>query len=181
MEEKDIPNQLYNEDSKQPHKACKICATEFSDSYIYGIQKVFKNYPNQKPQALFDFALCQTCMEEARSELSVESRQRIDQFMMSKMREMEETGLDISLSFDSGKCSLSGKLTTDSKEYQGVAVCRGPKLLESPMVLSDDILDQIQELLSPESRQELNRFSENNFGWPPELKKMWQDGDFVIL
>lgn len=176
-----IPSNLYSEDSGEAHAQCKICQKTFGDHEVYGVQKVYKNYPDQEPQVLFDFALCQECMEEARAELSKESRQRVDQFMLSKLHEMEEKGIDASQSFKEQRCTLSQKPLQDTNEYQVVAVCRGKYLWESPMVLSDDILDQIQDLLSPESRNELNRFSEENFGWPPELKKIWQDGDFVLL
>lgn len=178
---KPIPSKLYSEDTGMAHAQCKICQKDFGEHEIYGVQKVYKNYPNQEAQVLFDFALCQTCMEEARAELSVESRLRIDQFIMGKLQVLEAKGVDISESFQEETCSLSGKLLSESKEYQVVAVCRGDELLESPMVMSDDILEQIQELLSEESKDELNRFNENNFGWPPELKKIWQDGDYVLL
>lgn len=176
-----IPSKLYSEDTGKAHAQCKICQKDFGEHEVYGIQKVYKNYPDQEAQVLFDFALCQSCMEEARAELSVESRLRIDQFMMEKLEALTVEGIDPQLRYEQGECTLSGKPLNEAQEYQVAALCQGEQILESPMVLSDEMLDAIQELLSDKSRDELNRFNENNFGWPPELKKIWQDGDFVLL
>lgn len=176
-----IPSNLYSEDSGKAHTQCKICQKQFGEAEVYGIQKVYKNYPDQEAQALFDFALCQNCLQEARQELSLESRQRIDQFMLDTVQDLAEKGIDAGQHFHDGKCTLSGKPLGEAKEYQIVAICKGDQLVESPMALSDEILEAIQELLSEKSREMLDRFNENNFGWPPELKKIWQDGDYVLL
>ncbi len=181
MQEQHIPPSLFNEDSGQLHRECKICQKELLKGEVYGIQKVFKNYPDQEPQALFDFALCSQCMQEARQELSLESRERIDQFMMERVNELATKGIDVGTRFDHGLCALSGKALSATSEYQVVAVCKEGQLLESPLALSDDILEAIQDLLSKESKDTLDRFKETNFGWPPELKKLWQEGDFVLL
>ena len=151
------------------------------DGELYAIQKVFKNYPDQEAQALFDFALCKNCMEQARAELSKESRLRIDQFMMEGLENLEASGEEASDRWEQHRCTLSGTYLQESNEFQMMAVCQGESLVDSPVCLSAEMLETIQELLSPESREELNRFSENNFGWPPELKKALVDGDIVLL
>jgi len=149
---------------------------------MYAIQKVFKNYPGEeKPQAIFDFAMCEKCMTEARAELSLESRMRIDRFMMEGFQKLEESGDDPQVRFEGQRCTISGQSLAESREYQVMAVCQGESLLDSPVSLSEDMLHQIQELLSEKSRDELNRFSENNFGWPPELRKAIRDGDLVLV
>lgn len=182
MWQEPIPSQLYNEDSDQKHQHCKICNKDLLDGEPYAIQKVFKNYPDQdKPQTLFDFAMCQSCMNEARAELSKESRQRIDAFMMKGLHQLEENGENPESRYSEQRCTISGAPLSEVKEYQMMAVCQGDKLLDSPVSLSDAMLEKIQELLSPESRRELNRFTENNFGWPPELKKALVDGDLILL
>ncbi len=182
MSDKAIPSLLHNEDEKQPHQNCRICNKDLMNGEMYAIQKVFKNYPGQeKAQVLFDFAMCQQCMMEARAELSVESRMRIDRFMMDGLQGLESSGENPESRFENKQCTISGKPLGESQEYQVMAVCEGDRLMESPICLSDEILEHIQELLSEQSRDELNRFTENNFGWPPELKKALQDGDLVLL
>lgn len=180
--DKAIPALLHNEDEKKPHQNCRICNKDLMNGEMYAIQKVFKNYPEQEEaQVLFDFAMCQQCMTEARAELSLESRMRIDQFMMDGMHSLESSGEDPESRFANKQCTISGKNLSESQEYQVMAVCEGNQLIESPICLSDEVLEHIQELLSEKSRDELNRFTENNFGWPPELKKALQDGDLVLL
>lgn len=152
------------------------------DGGLYAIQKVFKNYPGEdKPRALFDFAMCEKCMGEARRELSTESRLRIDRFMMEGLKKLEESGQNPGDRFEQRLCTLSGQALSDCREYQVMAVCQADQILESPLCLSEAMLEEIQSLLSEKSREELNRFSENNFGWPPELKKAIIDGDLVLL
>ncbi|MCR9155358.1 MAG: hypothetical protein NXI09_14740 [Bacteroidetes bacterium] len=182
MWQEPIPEELYNEDSKKPHQHCKICAKDLQAGEPYAIQKVFKNYPDQEQaQALFDFAMCQTCLQEARAELSKESRQNVDAFMLKGLQELNENEESPKDRYQSHRCTLSGKNLKEVGEYQLMAVCQGDQILESPICLSDDILEEIQGLLSQESKDELNRFTENNFGWPPELKKALIDGDIVLL
>jgi len=181
MRDHSIPAVLFNEDSKAPHRECRICQKNLMDGELYAIQKVFKNYPDQEAQALFDFALCKNCMEQARAELSKESRLRIDQFMMEGLENLEASGEEASDRWEQHRCTLSGTYLQESNEFQMMAVCQGESLVDSPVCLSAEMLETIQELLSPESREELNRFSENNFGWPPELKKALVDGDIVLL
>lgn len=182
MSSQAIPELLHNEDNHAPHQHCRICNKNLMEGGLYAIQKVFKNYPGEEhPRALFDFAMCEQCMLEARSELSMESRMRIDQFMLEALKKLEDTGEDPSDRFKQGQCTLSGEALKDCREYQVSAVCEGDQILESPICLSEAMLEQIQSLLSEKSREELNRFSENNFGWPPELKKALVDGDLVLL
>jgi ribosomal protein L34E len=182
MDENKIPLNLYSEDTKQAHEHCKICGVNLRDVDTYGIQKVYKNYPNQKEaQVLFDFALCMPCMESARAELSQESRQRIDLFMREKMMDLALSGISPSERYQQQQCTLSGKDLNEANDYQVIAICQGENLVESPIYISDEILDEIQGLLSAKSREELDRFTENNLDWPPELKALIKQGDWLPI
>ena len=177
-----IPPELFEEESKEQHRHCKICSKDLMDGEPYAIQKVLKNYDDEdKPQVLFDFALCQTCLEEARGELSLESRQRIDAFMLEGLQNLEDAHETTHHRYQSKCCTLSGQALSEVDEYQIMAICQGDQILDSPICLSDKMLEEIQALLSDKSRDELNRFTENNFGWPPELKKALVDGDLILL
>ncbi len=182
MWQEPIPTSLYNEDQKVPHSNCKICNKDLMQGEPYAIQKVYKNYPDQdSAQVLFDFAMCQSCIEEARAELSLESRQRIDAFMMKGLQDLQAQDENPRQRFAQNRCTISGSRLSESQEYQVMAICQGEMMLESPICLSDTTLEAIQELLSEKSRDELNRFTENNFGWPPELRKALKDGEWVIF
>jgi hypothetical protein len=182
MDENDIPENLYAEDSQQPHQHCMICNTHLHEHANYGIQKVYKNYPDQEePQVLFDFALCMPCMEKARAELSIESRQRIDAFMRSKMLDLSYDGIDPRERYKEKQCTLSGQALSEAGDYQVMAICSGNKLIDSPIYISGEILEEIHELLSAKSKDELDRFTENNLDWPPELKALIKQGDWLPL
>lgn len=182
MDENNIPETLYAEDSQQPHQHCMICNVHLHQVANYGIQKIYKNYPHQeKPQVLFDFALCMPCMEEARAGLSKESRENMDAFMRSKMLTLAYDGTDPRERYKKKQCTLSGKALEESIDYQVIAICTGDQLMESPLYISGEILAEIQELLSQQSKDELDRFTENNLGWPPELKALIKQGDWLPL
>tara|TARA_R110002050_G_scaffold147559_4_gene273417 strand:- start:66 stop:614 length:549 start_codon:yes stop_codon:yes gene_type:complete len=182
MDENKIPSSLYAEDNQQAHQHCKICGVNLLEVDTYGIQKVYKNYPDQEEaQVLFDFALCMPCMESARAELSQESRQRIDLFMREKMMDLALAGISPSERYHNHQCTLSGKDLNEAHDYQVIAICQSDNLVESPIYISDVILDEIQELLSAKSRDELDRFTENNLDWPPELKALIKQGDWLPI
>ncbi len=182
MDERIIPSSLFSEDKQKPHQHCKVCAIDLSTVESYGIQKVYKNYPHQaKPQVLFDFALCMPCMESARAELSLESRKNIDSFMQEKLTALALSGLSPEDRYKQRQCTLSGHDLSLSNDYQVIAICSGDKLMDTPIFISDLILDEIQELLSAKSRDELERFTENNLDWPPELKTLIKQGDWLPI
>jgi hypothetical protein len=120
-------------------------------------------------------------MEEAKAKFSRESRERMDNYLREKMSRLLSDSPDQRPSFWTGQCSLSGKALHDMQEYQMIAACQGNKLLDEPMLISDGIMEEMNELLSPETKDELKRFRDNNFGWPPELAKLLETGDLVLL
>ena len=71
-----------------------------------------------------------------------------------------------------GKCLITGKPIDELSEYQIYAYCEGGEIVQNvfPYMVSSDAIEQIQELLSPQTRGELDDFIDANFGFPPEWR-----------
>jgi len=91
------------------------------------------------------------------------------------------SGLSPKDRYQNHQCTLSGQELNQADDYQVIAICQGDKLIDSPIYISDVILEAIQELLSAKSRDELDRFTENNLDWPPELKTLIKQGDWLPI
>ncbi len=164
-----------------------MCEKELLESKSeYVIEKAYRRFKDEKgEELLFEVAICLDCAFSMRSSLSKESVSNIQRFFFKKSMErrsaLEDT--DELMSNPLGQCLLNGKAIDDMEEYQIYAHCRGTEIsMEGGYyLLSDEIIEEIQSLLSKETRDELQRFSDDNFGIPPELQKLFSRGDLITL
>jgi len=101
--------------------------------------------------------------------------------MREKMMNLAFEGISARERYENKQCTLSGQILSEAEDYQVIAICAGDKLVESPIYISAVILDEIQGLLSAQSKDELDRFTENNLDWPPELKALIKQGDWLPI
>ena len=85
--------------------------------------------------------------------------------------------------FEEKRCLITGRPAQEFETYQMAAFCRGTKLhpQQPPMLIGDSVIEESNHLLSAQTRDELNNFINNNFGWPPEFAKLLTDGDLALL
>ena len=177
----EIPGAFYNSDDQELFRHCKVCEKELIESEAdYFIEKVIKRFPDlETEQCLFEYAICEDCLHKQQQKLSAESRNRIMEFYLQRVEERVESGLQQMPDLD--HCMLSGRSLEETSEYQIVAKARGSRLAEiPPFMVSGQILEQISELLSAQTREELDRFRDDNFGWPPELSRKLSGGDLIL-
>ncbi len=183
----DIPQKFNNSLTEHPFEHCKMCKKELLESESeYIIEKAYRKFVDDKgEQLLFEVAICLECASGMRSTLSKESVSNIQGFFFKKAMERKVTRSN-SENFTEdplGECLLNGKLIEDMEEYQIYAHCKGRKIAAQGgyYLLSDDIIETIQSLLSKETKDELQRFSDENFGIPPELQELFSRGDLIAL
>mgnify|MGYP004354841757 FL=1 len=82
-----------------------------------------------------------------------------------------------------GICMLTGNAIDDCEEYQIYAYCRGTSLSlnSNAFMLSGKAMEIIAELLSEETKDELDRFRDTFFGLPPELEDIINSRDLIML
>ncbi|MEQ9186689.1 MAG: hypothetical protein RLP15_03080 [Cryomorphaceae bacterium] len=167
-EEVDIDKRLYNSETGEPFECCLVCnviLAESGDDYF--VERIFRRLPSLGvTEAIFEYALCMSCAENMRNDLSSESKEQVERFFETKLR--QRTFLEPSTGLDT--CLLTGKPIVDSEEFSYHGHCRGNKMLRSifPYAISDSAMDEISELLSDETTDQLNDFKGRYFTGPPE-------------
>lgn len=189
QENRDIPKALRNGNASEDdlHSHCRVCNRYLlEDNTQYYLEKVVRKVPElETEQTLFEFAVCAQCLQELRKSLSKESKLAMEQFFRGKMQESYQAtpNLNPYQAFEDKKCLMTGKSTSEFETYQMAAFCQGRKLhpQQPPIIIGDDIMHESAELLSAQTRDELNNFTNNNFGWPPEFAKLLSTGDLALL
>lgn len=179
----DIPPVFRREEGAQHHSHCKVCNRELLEQNLpYCIEKVFRftDYPPGK-QSIFDFAICIDCMDEMRKSLSEESRSSLMAFYQEKLRD----GLQEQEHYDyrEDKCFFTRRSIREGKSYQMIAFCQGYQLKsqEPPLIVSEEILEEASDRLSAQTIEALDDFTQRNFGWPPELARLMDEGKFALV
>lgn len=186
----DIPKIFLPFEKETPFKRCVSCNKDLLDNNVeYVIEKAIRQYPEYgTSDVIFEYALCLECTEKIRHELSPDSLQRVQSYMMNngnfikqsqKLR--EEHNWEVEDWID--KCAFTGQELKDQKEYQIIAHCRGNQMVFSmmPYMIGSQAMDEIANLLSDKTQDELNRFINDNFGIPPELKQPILDNPVMLI
>lgn len=168
-----IPRVFHSFEDEGPFSNCIECNRPLlEDNCEYVIEKAVRNYPGYSAQdVIFDYAICLSCANEVQKRISAESMDSIRTYMHNKLSNKQPVEVSENVDEMIGKCIISDKPAESCKEYQIFAFCIGNDLHPnmSAYMISDDILDEIQELLSSETKDELNRFSHKNFPPSPYL------------
>ncbi|MGV3538755.1 MAG: hypothetical protein ACO1OQ_03035 [Rufibacter sp.] len=180
-----LPFIFHSTETGQPFRQCLTCDCHLlEDGVPYLVEKAVRNYPEAELQdVIFEYAMCLGCAQQLREELSVESRQRIDAYFTQHInlvaRREALLALPNPLQLDNwlSHCLVTGTPRSQCTEYQIFAQCDGHDLIYGymPYFISGLAMDEIQELVSPHTRQILDDFMDTHFGLPPELRELLQD------
>lgn len=185
----DIPDIFLPYGQSDPFTHCINCNTYLlQNDTEYVVEKAIRHYQKlDASDVIFEYAMCMNCAEQIRKELSHESLQAIQRFMAdsrmldSRQRLIKENNWNIDdwLSH----CAVNGQKIEDQDEYQIFAHCRGDQLVFSamPYMISGAAVEEMSELLSAKTRDELDRFVDDNFGLPPELKQPIKDNPVIMF
>lgn len=185
----DIPHVFLPHQSSSPFSKCVNCDRNLLDENTdYVIEKAVRQYREYgTSDVIFEYAMCMSCAELMRRELSQESLERVQNFMQqsnlmaSRQQLIDQNNWNIHDWIS--HCAVSNLGMEQQDEYQLFAHCRGGQLVFSamPYMISSTVAEAMSELLSPKTRDELNRFVDDNFGLPPELKQPITDRPILLL
>ncbi len=175
-----IPDIFLNSDTKAPLTNCIQCDYDLlNGERYYVIEKVFKKYPQfQKTEVLFEYAVCSDCYEKMREQLSAESMANLSGYMMTNtdfaamQKRIEEHPSDPEKWLS--HCMIKGTARESMTEYQMGACFKGDKLVTNfmpPFLIGEQAIEEMNGLLSKQSKDEMDDFMGDNFGIPPELRK----------
>lgn len=171
----EIDKEFYSFATGKPFDHCIECDKHLlSPDCEYFIEKAVKKYEGfSAKDVIFEYAICIDCAERLRQELSKESMATIQQFFMQRVNMMDRVLASQHSEADqlTSSCLVSHATITEVNEYQLFAQCRGNSMVIGPMpyMISGSVLEELSELLSKETRDELDNFSKRHFGPPPEL------------
>ena len=166
----EIPEILNSYETGEPFTNCVDCDRYLLDEgTTYFIEKAIRQYNKEGYQAkdvMFEYAMCIDCAEKIKSEMSIDSRQAMDNYL-------EQNSSLKSLGGEELQCIIKGESVGNYEEYQVFSLCQGKHMLTSqPMAIGADALDELSELISQETKDELDRLMGDFFGIPPELEEL---------
>lgn len=175
-----IPDIFLSSDTKAPLTHCVQCEYDLlaGDRY-YMIEKVFKKYPSfQKTEVLFEYAVCSTCYENMKDQMSAESMANLSEYMMmntdfqAMQKRIEEHPNDPEKWLS--QCMIKGTPKNEMTEFQMGACFKGDRLVTNfmpPFIIGGLAMEEMSGLLSKQTKDEMDDFMGDNFGIPPELRK----------
>jgi hypothetical protein len=186
----EIPKIFYSDTDDSPFKTCVMCGKDLlTGDEEYMIEKVLKTYPDHDfVSTIFEFAICTKCHSKMQQSMSEESMRNIQSFYNDFIRKKGTDSIVVDLSTFNinnwlSKCFFTGKPVNEMEEYQVVGVFKGDKLLlnKIPMVMGFETMEQMSELLSKQTRDEMNGFREKYLGPPPEISEIFHGKKLIML
>ncbi len=186
-----IPKEFYSTETKAPIERCIDCDRFLLEEGVeYIIEKAMRHYKSYDlNNTIFEYAICKECAQKMMASLSRSS--------LSKINEHFDLNTDLSLRAQRnlkqtkapriddliGNCLLKGTPRKENREYQICCQCVGDQMVLShmPYMIGMEAMEEIQELLSPETKRELDDFVGDNFGLPPEWKRALEDRPVFVI
>jgi len=177
-----IPEAFYSFDSQQPFENCMVCkANLLAGDTDYFIEKAIRNYHEHKvSDVIYEYAICWQCAHDMNGQMSKESTNNIQQYFANQ-EEFVNTITSYNESLRLGKnnpilqnCAITGEAIEKLEEYMIYAHFRGNKMVTSsmPYLLSSKVMDEVSDLLSKQTIDQLDDFMGEYFGGPPELEEL---------
>jgi len=177
----EIPKVFYESISGKPFDKCQVCQKNLlvpGEQYI--IEKAFRKNPvNNKVEPVFEFAICVDCAKALFDRFSEESKANINRFFMENNRMIgllsnrpQVNRVEDYLS----RCSVLGTPVHQLDEYQIYGQFQGNllKLDFPPYMISSPVMDEVQDLLSNKTIDELDDFTGEYLTGPPEFRDFFK-------
>jgi len=185
-----IPKIFYSDLTKEPIKNCIDCNIYLMDNEIpYLIEKAFGyNQEHDIKNTIFEYAICIDCALKLRKSLSDESKKRMQDYFEKQSNFVERSeqlikDKDFNVNNWLNDCMIKGTHYKDSKEFQIFCQCKGDQMQFTfmPYMLSGEALEEMAEMLSQKTRDEMDGFTDKHFGVPPEYEEFFKRKKLVII
>ncbi len=168
---------------------CLMCNIDLMESQIpYMIEKAFKRGPDGSLMTIFEFAICMDCAQKTQNQLSRESLANIQRYFNERkdlFLRNEELFDKEELEFEQwiDECVLSGEKIGECEEFQVLVTCQGDQMEMGifPYMISGKEAENMQELLSEKTKDEMDDFMNTHLDLPPELKMLLEDSSTFVL
>ncbi|MCH7515262.1 MAG: hypothetical protein IH947_15165 [Bacteroidetes bacterium] len=182
IRETEIPAKFYSFDSGAPFVHCVECDLDLLHTFTpYFVEKAYRRYRGYEAKdVIYEFAMCMQCAENMRNELSPESRERMMEYLMTKMDTFQrsEALKEYDPVADSDRwlseCILTHEPIEKQEEYVIYGMFKGDKMLvaDFPYAIGASAMDEITGLLSAKTLGEIDDFMGKHFTGPPEVNEL---------
>ncbi len=185
-----IPEIFHSDATGEPLSHCVLCEMEvYRSEKKYHIEKAIRyNRKFDMKDTLFEYAICSACYDGMVDTLSTDSYLKMlgyfsahaGQFMKVRTKTNEQP---YDVTHQLSTCFIKDINYRDCDEFQICCQCEGADVLLAmpPLMLSDVAMFEINELLSPETKEELDRFREKLNGIPPEWRELLKDRSPLLV
>lgn len=186
----EIPPKFYSDADEKPFEFCKVCGKSlFQEGVSYVVEKAIKNYPGYDfSSTIYEMAICIDCHQEIQKSMSEESMQNMQKYYQSVMANRGNQPLYIDLrTFDVEEwlknCFFKGGAIADMEEYQIVAQFEGNKMLLNtpPMVIGSVAMNEMSDLMSDKTVDDMNGFKQQFMGPSPEIEELIYGKKLLLL
>lgn len=185
LKRKPIDNRFLNSETGGVFTNCQVCSCSIEgDESEYFIEKVIRVVKSLNlEEVLFEYAICKNCALDLRAQMSEHSMNQMEKFFVEKAKIRQRHWMDLEGEETTKTCLFTGEEVKECSEYSLHAHCIGKDLLLSafPYAVSDTAMDAMSELLSKETKDELDRFKRKNFNGPPELAELLSSRRFIPI
>jgi hypothetical protein len=174
-----IPELFQSYDTNEPFAHCSMCERKLLLEDRYAVEKVVKqNKVLNKSEIVYEYAICWDCVNEMSDDISEESKASI-------LNLYESYNNNVAMKLDylhrtekynieswTERCTFTGKEIRLCNEFSVSGIIdRGGLLYEhSPMVVSDEFMEEMQGVLSKETKDSLNGLRDKILDGSPSLE-----------
>lgn len=186
----EIPPIFYCHATQKPFEECLVCKKNLLVRDVqYVIEKAIRQYPGfTAKDVMSEYAICLECNAEMQNTLSAHSKvlindyfnQRVD-LISRRQQLLQANGTNINAWLNN--CLIHHTSLSQLSEYHIYAHCDGKHLLFSamPFMISGRAIEEIADQLSAETKDVLDNFIDQHFGWPPEIKDILKNRKKILL
>lgn len=187
----DIPNQFFSDADGEPFNTCVVCGRNLlEDGTHYVIEKAMKNYEGYDfSSTVFEYAMCMDCYQKMQQGMSEESMQNMQNYYQRIVTEKGVNGMmmidlqTFDLNSWLSKCFFKEKPVREMKEYQLIGQFNGSHMVLNtpPMAIGEDVMEEMADLLSEKTKDEMNGFREQFLGPPPEIEELFSKRKILLI
>lgn len=176
-ERQPIPNEFYNSDTAAPFTHCTFCESQLGTEEYVIEKKLAPRRGIEKPEVVYEFAMCMNCIQKLSEEMSLETRIQLQDYqnqMKDKLENREVTDLNT--------CFFEGKPMTDYSEFELVGLFKGGEVSDwmAPYGVGGHVMEEMQQLISQKTQDAWDDFSSNLTGVPPEWKDLFDKPPVLV-
>lgn len=168
---------------------CISCECNLMDPATdYLIEKALKPYNGyQAYSTVFEYAICMSCAADMQDKISTESRLKMGAYfqknfnVMAHRIKLTTEELDVMRWLE--YCAINGQHVSELAECQIYAQCHGPYMViqDFPYMISGTVLDEMIDLLSAKTLEDLDNFKNDLVDGPSEFQDLLQSGPKVFI